>query len=112
MIALKTSLPYPDNSLIFVPANALTEKSVLVRTRDPIHIRAIDPYTQEDLKIDNKDFVTITPSRVATDPVAFTAPYEGRYSCVEYIKNNNQHSIKNLKMKSYFIRSDPMNCLE
>ncbi len=76
-IFLRTSLSEPHNT-IDIPKDQQIERRIVLTEKNLVNIHAFDAASKEGIKIDNQNFITLTPNRTRpTDVHVYHVPIEG-----------------------------------
>lgn len=76
-IIIKASLPSPHDH-IYIPKNKAIPRTIVLERGDPVIIRAIDALTRDQIKIDDRNSITIIPNRRPAKPITYIVPSAGK----------------------------------
>lgn len=77
-IYLSTSMQAPHN-YIKIPKDQQIQRTVVLLNQNLVNIHALDDATKQPIKIDNQDYITLTPSRSKPTTLrVYHVPSEGK----------------------------------
>ena len=70
-------MPSPHDH-IYIPKNKAIPRTIVLERGDPVIIRAIDALTRDQIKIDDRNSITIIPNRRPAKPITYIVPSAGK----------------------------------
>ncbi|CAB4044501.1 Hypothetical predicted protein, partial [Paramuricea clavata] len=103
-------MPAPHN-IINIPRDRQIQRTVVLLHQNLVNIHAFDAATKQSIKIDNREYITLTPNRSKPTTLrVYHVPSEGPYFASFTIKNLRTQAIfiqTNFQPSGQFLRLDP-----